>query len=262
MIPAAMLAAAACGDDEGGTKPQEPGFAFTVGETTMTGAKITVEELSNTITYYVAVDNKPEIDAKCKTDEDYFTMKTAFIKVMAGVNGMTVADYLKRELKSGTTTFTEKDLFYDTEYYVCAFGLTPEGQITTPLAREVFRTETFTPSETCRFIMQDREITSTTIRVEVGVSDPAVRYYVTALTQAEMEGFDSVNEAVSDILFTESLFDDEFWADPANTYTGRQTLLLAELEPGTTYKVLAFGVNAAGEQTTEAEVATFATLPE
>lgn len=262
MIPAVALTAAACSDDEGGPRPQEPGFEFSVVEKTMTGAKITVKELSNTITYYVAVDNKPEIDAKCPTDTEYFSMKMDFIKVMAGVNGMTVEDYLKRELKRGTSMLDETDLFYDTDYYVCAFGLTPDGEVTTPLARKVFRTESFAPSETCRFIIQEVISTSTTIKVEVGVSDPSVRYYVTAMTQEELEGFDSVNEAVSDILFSESLFDDEFWADPNNTYTGRQTLLLAELEPGTTYKVLAFGVNAAGEQTTEAAVETFSTLPE
>lgn len=259
-VPLAAIAAVACNDEE--PRAAEPGFEISIGEKTMTGAKIAVKELSNSITYYVAVDNRPEIDAKCPTDEAYFAMKLDFIRVMAGVNRLSVSEYLQRELKRGTCVFEESDLSYDTDYYVCAFGLTADGEVTTPLAREVFRTATFAPSEECRFIIQEQETSATTIRILIGASDASVRYFVSAMTAAEFAGYDSVNEAVSEVIFSESLFDDEFWADPKNTFAGRQELTLADLEPATEYVVLVFGVSADGEQTTEAQVARFTTRTE
>lgn len=256
LVLAAAVAALACNDDERAT-----GFEISVTDATMTSAKISVRELSDAVTYYVAVDNKPEIDAKCPTEEAYFAMKLDFIRVMAGVNGMSITGYLERELKRGRCTFTESDLYYDTDYYVCAFGLTPDGEVTTPLARKEFRTATFAPSETCRFIVQKVEPAATSLRILVGVSDPSVRYYVSAMTAAEFDGCASVNEAVADIIFSATLFDDEFFAAPDNTFAGRQELTLGDLEPATEYVVVVFGVNAAGEQTTEGETAKFSTLP-
>lgn len=189
-------------------------------------------------------------------------MKLKFIGVMAGVHGMSVAEYLAGELKSGACVHEETDLYYDTEYYVCVFGLNAAGEITAPLTRQAVRTETFQPSASCRFVIQLMEATTSTLRVVVGASDPAVRYYVDAMPEEELNGYDSVNEAVSDLIFSAELFDDVDWSDPSFTCTGRNELLLADLEAGTTYAVIAFGVSADGEQTTEAEVARFATAAE
>lgn len=263
MTLCAAFAAVACSDDEGGkTPPAEPAFAISVVEKTMTGAKIKVDETSNTVTYYLSVDNKAQTDAHCPTDEAYFAMKLDFIKVMAGVNGQSVSDYLGTVLKSGASMYEETDLYYDTEYYVCVFGLNTDGEVTTPLARETFRTKTFAPSETCEFIIQPGVCTPTTIQVVVGASDSGVRYFVSAMTEEDFAGYDSVNEAVADLIFSAELFDDVDWSDPSYTYTGRQTLTLAELEPGTKYVIFAFGIDSEGGQTTEAATAAFATLAE
>ena len=264
MALSAMFALVACSDDDD-TKtppPAEPAFTISVVEKTMTGAKIEINEISNTVTYYVSVDNKTETDVLCPTDEAYFSMKLDFIKVMAGVNGQSVSGYLQTVLKSGASMYEQTDLYYDTEYYVCAFGLNTEGEVTTPLVRETFRTATFAPSETCEFIIQPGVCTPTTIQVVIGASDPTVRYFVSAMTEEGFAGYDSVNDAVADLIFSAELFDDVDWSDPSFTFTGRQTLTLAELESGTKYVIFAFGVDSEGGQTTEAATATFATLAE
>lgn len=264
MLPLVVCAAAACGDDEGGgtPPPAELEFRISVVETTMTGVKVSVEATNNTDTYYVSVDNKADFDARFATDEAYFAMKLDFIKVMAGVRNMSVADYLGTVLKRGEAPYEETDLYYDTEYYVCVFGLTADGEVTTPLTRYAVRTKTFEPSAECRFIIQQIETTATSIKIEVGASDPDVRYYVGALTEDEFAEYDSVDDAVADIIWSAELFDDIDWSKPNSTYAGRQTLTLAGLEPGTTYIVLAFGVDADGQQTTEAETARLTTAAE
>lgn len=205
------------------------------------------------------VDNRAEVDALCATDEEYIAMKLDFIRVMAGVNKLSVEEYLRRELRSGCSVIQETDLYYDTEYCVGVFGLDADGTVTTGLARSYFRTETFAPSAECQFIIQEVACTASSIEVEVGASDASVRYYASVMSADEFSSYDTVNEAVSDIIFSAELFDDVDWSDPSYTHTGRNRLLFEGLEASTEYVVIVFGISSEGEQTTEAATATFST---
>ena len=178
---------------------------------------------------------------------------------MAGVNKLSVEEYLRRELRSGRSVIQETDLYYDTEYCVGVFGLDADGTVTTGLARSYFRTETFAPSAECLFIIQEVECTASSIEVEVGASDASVRYYASVMSADEFSSYDTVNEAVSDIIFSAELFDDVDWSDPSYTHTGRNRLLFEGLEASTEYVVIVFGISSEGEQTTEAATATFST---
>ncbi|OUO22839.1 hypothetical protein B5F90_02370 [Alistipes sp. An31A] len=224
----------------------------------MTGATVTVDP-SGEGTYYVSVDNRAEVDALCATDEEYIAMKLDFIRVMAGVNKLSVEEYLRRELRSGRSVIQETDLYYDTEYCVGVFGLDADGTVTTGLARSYFCTETFAPSAECQFIIQEVACTASSIEVEVGASDASVRYYASVMSADEFSSYDTVNEAVSDIIFSAELFDDVDWSDPSYTHTGRNRLLFEGLEASTEYVVIVFGISSEGEQTTEAATATFST---
>lgn len=262
-VLALLGGAVACGDDDPQSPPTppDPEFSIVVSNETMTGADIVVEETTGTTAYYVAVDNKADVDRLCKTDEDYIRMKLDFIRVMAGVNGMTVPEYLAQELKQGRYAFTESDLFYDTPYYVGVFGLTEQGEVTSPLLKQEFRTQTFAPSAECRFIIQESECTSSSIEVVVGASDPEVRYYVAQMTADDFADYDSLNEAVDDIIFSAELFDDVDWSDPSFTHAGRATVKFEDLEAGTEYVIIVFGIDGDGTQTTEAAMERFSTLP-
>ncbi len=262
----ALLGAVACGEDDPGTSPvppaPDPEFTIAVSNETMTGADIVVEETTNTATYYVAVDNKADVDRLCKSDEEYIRMKLDFIRVMAGVNRMTVAEYLAQELKQGRYAFTESELFYDTPYYVGVFGLTEEGEVTAPLLKREFRTLTFAPSAECRFIIQESACTSSSIEAVVGASDPEVRYYVAQMAADDFADYDSLDEAVDDIIFSAELFDDVDWSDPSFTRAGRSVVKFEGLEAGTEYAIIVFGIDGDGMQTTEAAMERLSTLPE
>lgn len=241
----------------------EPEFKIEILETTMTGVKTAVEETTGSITYYVSVDNKEDFDSKYASDEQaYFKMKMDFIKVMAGVYSQSVSEYLDDVLKTGKSEYADEDLYFDTAYYVSVFGLDKEGNILTPLFKKEFRTESFEPSQDCKFIIQDVEITSSSIEVLVGASDPEVRYYVSYMSEDDYSLYDTPEEAASDIIFSAEIFDEIDWSDPANTMTGKNNVKFESLEPGVKYFVFAFGVSAEGELTTAVAMESFTTAAE
>lgn len=258
LFASALLLFGSCSDSDDSAAEQPLSFQVSVSDATMTGATVTVDP-SGEGTYYVSVDNRAEVDALCATDEEYIAMKLDFIRVMAGVNKLSVEEYLRRELRSGRSVIQETDLYYDTEYCVGVFGLEADGTVTTGLARSYFRTETFAPSAECQFIIQEVACTASSIEVEVGASDASVRYYASVMSADEFSSYDTVNEAVSDIIFSAELFDDVDWSDPSYTHTGRNRLLFEGLEASTEYVVIVFGISSEGEQTTEAATATFST---
>ena len=257
VLLSAILFLTSCDSGED-SAPAPQRFDISVSDRIMTGATVTVEP-SRKDTYYVSVDNRAEVEALCATDEEYIRMKLDFIRVMAGVNGLSVEEYLARELSSGISVHQVTDLYYDTEYCVGVFGLNSEGAVTTGLTFAYFRTESFAPSAECRFIIQEVACTASSIEVEVGASDPAVRYYAAVMTSDEFASYETLNEAVADIIFSAELFDDVDWSDPSFTHAGRNRLLFEGLEPDTEYVVIVFGVSAEGEQTTDAASETFRT---
>lgn len=243
------------------TQAGEPEFSITVSEKDMSSAKVSVNEATSSVTYYVSIDNKADFDSRFSTDEEYFEMKLAFIKVMAGVNGQTISEYLTPLLKTGQSEYYDDGLYFDTGYYACAFGLSPEGEVLTSLTKVPFKTETFTPSEQCQFIIQENEITSSSIEVTVGASDPSVRFYVSYMETSDFEDYSSAEEAAEDIIFTAELFDDVDWSDPSFTFTERTVSEFTDLSSATTFTVLVFGVDEYGSLTTNVTTADFTTLP-
>lgn len=189
----ALLLFGSCSDSDDSAAEQPLSFQVSVSDATMTGATVTVDP-SGEGTYYVSVDNRAEVDALCATDEEYIAMKLDFIRVMAGVNKLSVEEYLRRELRSGRSVIQETDLYYDTEYCVGVFGLDADGTVTTGLARSYFRTETFAPSAECQFIIQEVACTASSIEVEVGASDPS--YTHTGRNRLLFEGLEASTEYV------------------------------------------------------------------
>lgn len=238
-----------------------PKFTIQPKSIDMTSVTFDVEEVTNSITYCVTVEPKKDFDKKyAGRDLAYFNNILRFYKVMAGVNKMSMESYLESILHQGKIEFLEEDLYYDTDYYLCVFGLNKDSEFTTPLNLFEFKTKTFEPSEDCQFVVSKVNVDESSMEIFVGASDANVRYYVSYLTAKDIKAYDTAEDAALDVIFTAELFDDVDWSDPKNTYAGNNNIVFDSLEPKTEYHILVFGISGDGELTTKVAEKVISTL--
>ena len=106
---------------------------FEIKDVSATASSITLSVVpsDSKTTYYVGLDNKAHYDKTFSTEKAYLDNQIQVLRTMAKANGKEFTDYLKEILKQGPATHTEEDLYSETEYYICVFGLDETGRVTT-----------------------------------------------------------------------------------------------------------------------------------
>ncbi len=221
---------------------------------TSSSLSISVVPSDDTTTYYIGVDNKEHYDQHFTSDKAYLDNKLKVLNAMAGAHGQTLSEYLQTILKRGAATHKEDDLYSDTEYYICIFGLSTSGEVTSPLYKQEVKTLPFTPTGDTTFELQLTAQTASSLTVQVTPSDVSTNYFYGILTKEQYATYKSPEEAVSDLIFNAELTTDVDWSDPQNTLRGAQTITLSNLKSETEYVLLVFGISAEGEQTTTAAI--------
>lgn len=225
---------------------------FVVKDVSSTASSVTLSIVpsDSKTSYYVGVDNKSHYDKTFATDKAYLDNKLEVLRTIAGANGKDLSEYLREILKRGAATHTEEDLYSQTEYYICIFGLDESGDVTTPLYRQVVMTAPIKTIDETTFDLTATELTTDKLSVQVTPSNPETPYFWGYFTKVEYDEYDSDENAVTDIIFNAELFGDIDWSKPESTLRGAQTITASSLRAGTEYVLLVFGITAEGKQST------------
>ena len=143
----------------------------------------------------------------------------------------------------------------DTEYVVYAFALTEEGRPLTGVTRETVRTEAFVPTDDCTFGISFRNVSVTAFDISVRPSNAATRYYIGVCSK---ELFDkNTPSSIADAFIEMENGYEIDWAGNEYIWTGDVTvdtdtdLAMGDLDAGTDYVAVVFGVSTEGVRTTE-----------
>lgn len=226
---------------------------FEIKDVSATASSVTLSVVpsDSKTTYYVGLDNKAHYDKTFSTDQAYLDNKIQILRTMAKANGKEFTDYLKEILKRGAATHTEEDLYSETEYYICVFGLDETGRVTTPLHKQTVTTTALAPIDDTTFELLATEQTSQSLTIQVTPSNLSTAYFWGYFTKDQYAEYDSDENAVADIIFNAEMFDDVDWSKPESTLKGVQTITISDLKPKTEYVLLVFGISAKGKQTTK-----------
>ena len=128
------------------TTPDAP-EVFDIEITNITGlsATINITPPDNNTTYYFYLYPVADYE-KYQHSSDYELMQYdySFWQYMAAISEMDIKDVISGDLVEGPKSVSTDDLLYltewDTEYIVWAYGITPEGEVTTTITRRTFTT--------------------------------------------------------------------------------------------------------------------------
>lgn len=235
------------------TVVKAPTTTFEVKDVSATASSVTLSIVpsDSKTTYYVGLDNKAHYDKTFSTDQAYLDNKLQFLRTMAKVNKKEFADYLKEILKKGPVTYTEEDLYSETAYYICVFGLDETGRVTTPLHKQTVKTTATNMTDDTTFKLLATDQTPQSLTIQVTPSNLSTAYFWGYFTKDQYAEYESDENAVADIIFNAELLKDIDWSKPESTLRGVQTITISDLKPKTEYVLLVFGISAEGKQTTK-----------
>ncbi len=235
------------------TVVKAPTTTFEVKDVSATASSVTLSVVpsDSKTTYYVGLDNKAHYDKTFSTDQAYLDNKLQFLRTMAKVNKKEFADYLKEILKKGPVTHTEEDLYSETAYYICVFGLDETGRVTTPLHKQTVKTTATNMTDDTTFKLLATDQTPQSLTIQVTPSNLSTAYFWGYFTKDQYAEYESDENAVADIIFNAELLKDIDWSKPESTLRGVQTITISDLKPKTEYVLLVFGISAEGKQTTK-----------
>ena len=226
---------------------------FEIKDVSATASSVTLSVVpsDSKTTYYVGLDNKAHYDKTFSTDQAYLDNKIQILRTMAKANRKEFTDYLKEILKKGPATHTEEDLYSETEYYICVFGLDVTGRVTTPLHKQTVKTTVTNTTDDTTFKLLATGQTPQSLTIQVTPSNLSTAYFWGYFTKDQYAEYNSDDNAVADIIFNAEMFDDVDWSKPESTLKGVQTITISDLKPKTEYVLLVFGISAKGKQTTK-----------
>ncbi len=145
-------------------------------------------------------------------------------------------------------------LLDDTDYYVYAFGCT-DGNSTSPLSIEGFKTPKFVPAAQCSF-----DITTSVERQDVTVkvvpSDKNLTYYWSIYERSYYNEFGTdVQYAADDLFWLQQSLGQDGGKLEDQLLTGEDTYTVRDLKAATGYVICAYGLTSEGRITTVPTVA-------
>lgn len=229
-------------------------FVITINpdEVTFFDAAINVAPADEEMYYFVNCTEKLTLDSMSDSQFVDYTMQ--LLNELAEASGKTFGDIFIAYRSKGVSQFRFPSLDSDTEYYAFAFGFTIEGEVTTRLVKEPFRTKTdpgIQPSAmTFDIAVPEKSDIEATVEVTPSVDDEY--YFFTAIHSNNKTQIGSTDEEIIAYyiaLFNDYLLDmsfEDFAA--ANLSKGTDSYTFTGLEAGNEYLVLAFGVTPHGNR--------------
>lgn len=235
-------------------------FSFPLEDLTESSFTYSVIPVDKELTYMTMLIEKSYFDGFAD-DEAFFQDDLEYFKKAAEAMGMTLEQFLQKNLRRGDTRgLAGKRLVPETDYYTYAYGMNTAGERLTDIEKALVRTLPIEMSDltfdiTCNIDGAIAEIT-------VVPTDQTHRYILDVLKLSQTD-FDKLEENYQDYI-NRTIEANEMVGTPADvvieqiTVAGTQTLS-PELDSNTEYVTVAIGVNPRGIVVTEAFTKTFAT---
>lgn len=249
-----MFVTTGCNDDEEKVGPP-PSYTFgiAVSDVTETEATVTVTPSNDQATYYYGAVKKADFDA-FESDAAYAQNILATLKAAADRKVLSLEEYLQTALSKGSSPKKIADLMAGTDYYAVAIGILTDGRFTSDLVKEAFKTEKAPESAPELTITMtpgvQGENTDTAMSVDFKVSGSeavSAKYLLGATSIIEtMHGQGKTDEAIL------AEYGVDFTAkelEELNSEEGTQGWYFDELDPQTSYTVIAKVTNASGIST-------------
>ncbi len=267
-----LFLAAACKDTKPEPQPEPPTppviehyFDFEIHEVTKTEVCFSVTPALEEMTYLVMIIDKPYFD-DFESESDYVADDLAWLASVAEQEGLSLEQLLSdRFLKQGTLTRERSaDLLPDVEYYLYAYGLTPEGLPTTDLEKIAFKTRAIERVEV-DFEVEVCDIDFTSARVKVTPDPLTTIYFINVMSEEDLSYWGGDEEAYAEHLMSLVSYYlgrgatlDQIFANFGSS--GVDEWLAEDLSPATKYYAYAIGVDEEFFANTAPEVVEFETL--
>ena len=236
-------------------------FLIQVADITMSDARMTVYPEEEGM-YIAAVDFAEGFDAQKIAAEN-----KAIFAEHAAAEQKTLAEFIAGYAYKGEQTFHPSRLSPNTDYVVYVYGIDSEGEATTDVIVEPFKSLPVEPGPMvdCKIDIVAENLTSTSVKVVFNPSDPTVQYFYTMLDQA---GYEDISKDWPGYIYeymVSQLTDDGL---PLSTIVmlscsvGQQEVQSKTLQPETTYYACAVGVNSTAMINTEVAVQKIVTPPD
>lgn len=229
-------------------------FTINVSEITSTSAVLDVEASDISVYFLfdvVSVDRYNEF----ATPADFAKSRIAKVQAKADEQGVTFVEALS--LGTGTLECTE--LKGGVEYYAYAFGLTPEGTLTTNVTLMPFTTEPWASDNT--FAMEVYSITVNGATVSVNATNSEDKFYCNYIEKERYDEYDGENIACLILEELKKECENSGKSLASKLFKNKVKFSLAGLlTPDTDYIAFAFGVSESGEVTTDIAIEPFKTV--
>ena len=228
-------------------KPENPEapFVLKVSETTFYNTFVDVTPADDEMTYYFSYISVSDY-GMLGSDQALMDSNIQAIKELAATSGKTFGDMFLILNNVGMNRFEVRNLSAETEYYVFAFGFDIEGNITSGLVKESFKTlaDPGKPESDMKLeiLIEDKTATEATVKVVPSRDDEY--YFFAAVHKNSVPGSDDA--AVLDYYVT--LFNDFVASDGFDVFAqqnlskGTDSYRYNSLLTDNEYIVYAFGV--------------------
>lgn len=236
----------------------EKDFVIEVGNISPYGCTVTYTPKKYQGNYFFIVMDKEDMDPYINGDlEALYLSDLEWLKMQAEYNGMSLQEFLPKAKQVYALDGTVTEMNYTTldpktDYYAYCYGLSVDGEMLTDICYKEFRTEIVDPVD-LTFTVKAENITESAADLYVTPSSDEHTYYWTYISSFELAKYGK--EEVMKMMI-ENLKD---YAAQSGTdlsewiHTGASSEKLADLWANTTYYVVAWGMDAKGTPTTEAQ---------
>lgn len=230
---------------EGGSEHPEEDLKVEVNNITSFTADVRITPASDTLTYVVLTGEKSEIDSYAN-DADLIEYNLGVFEETADYYGVSLEYFLENSLlHCGETVGTMTTFEPEHDYYIYAYGLTKQAQVTTDVVKTPFATPPVKQYDTSIDFVVDRTGTRE-IQLTVKPESYEYRYLAGYFTEAEFETVAAdfipfmIQETQMVINMNTQLGNPMTWETV--TTCGDSTINAAGLTSGSTYVFWAFGV--------------------
>lgn len=225
---------------------------------------------TNSDTYFVDVQRKKSIDYYYNPAEGTGDEQTLAYWL---IEGKSKQGFLDNYIFSGDKTVAPEasiGLSGGQEHYVVVFGFDKEGGLTTPVKLVPFKTKKSTD-----LTIKVDALSPTTVDFTIVPTKNTINYFYTMMSSADAEainpdseGYDPQELFDNQVSLWKAAAGEENWVEEATAHlvSGKTSTtnatFIPTLEPGTSYVILAFGLNTDGTTSTPITVKEFATPTE
>lgn len=245
---------------QGGTVSDEP-FQIEVGPIAPYSCTVTYTPISYTGGYFFIVMDAEDFEAYLENDnmEGLVASDLEWIEYQADYNGMTIEEFLPQANQiynagGEETVIDYPGLTKDSDYYAYCYGLSTDGVAQTEVIYEKFRTEVVETVD-MTFTGRAEEVTNKSAIITVEPSDDENTYYWTYVSEMDMANYDLTT------IMDNMIQNLEYEAAMAGV--SLESLLCKgvsvseayDLWAGTTYSIVAWGMDGGGTPTTSPQLA-------